>query len=413
MRLTPTNYRPLFLWKLLVLSCFSIRSAVYARPLDKPQANRANHTLQTGPAAGANLVWTTCTTGTILNSSITGTATYVFGPSDCDGNGFTAISEASGASATSPARVLIGAVSGNNVLRFDRGGSTAVFTKGHLKSTAGDLFKLTNLTVYPTNAGSQTLTITAYKGGVAVSGSTITINYVSTTPIHGTTLTTVDFGTHYNNIDEIQMTTSTSLGGVALDDIQTAVALPVAFSYFSGRAEGSQVLLNWGTALEANVKNFEIERSVDGSTFLLRGTADSKAPGGNSSSPLDYSYTDILSPVLPDVLFYRLKESDLDGKNIYSPVLKINIASGNQGLSIYPNPFRHQVTIAVESPGEDKAVIIVADLGGRRLLKQICPLQKGSNIVPLSTLSRLEKGMYLFTISTGLKKQTVALMKTE
>ena len=412
MRLTYTLYSKILSWQLLLLSCFCIQVSGMG-PLDKPEAGRRSRRLQAGPAAGANLTWTACTSGTVLNSSAAGTATYTFGPSDCDGNAFTAISEASGASASSPARVLIGALSGNNYLRFDRGGATAVFTKGHLKSTAGDLFKLTSLTIYPTNAASQTLTVTAYKAGVAVSGSTITINYVTSTPIHATTLTATDFGTNYNGIDEIQMTTSTTVGGVALDDIQTAAALPVTFSYFNGRADGQNVLLNWGTALESNVKNFTIEQSVDGSIFAPRGIVDSKAIGGNSASPLNYSYTDVLSVTSPIALLYRIKESDLDGRFIYSPVLKIDAATSSAALSIYPNPFRQQVIIAVTSPEQDKAVITVTDLAGRRLVEQVSALQKGSNILYLSALSQLGKGTYLFSISTSRQKQTVPLQKIE
>ena len=400
MRIVYTIFRPLFLGPLLLLLTFSIDTMATARA---PLA---------GPAAGVNLTWTSCSSGTILNTSSTGTATYTFGSGDCDGNGFTAISEGTGATVASPIRVLIGATSGNNILRFDRGGTVAVFTRAHLKSTAGDAFMLTNLTIFPTNINSQTLTVTAYKGGVAVPGSTITINYVTSTPIHATTLTAADFGTNYNNIDEIQATTSTGLG-LALDNIQTAAALPVTFTYFNGRAEGNNILLNWGTATESNVKNFEIERSADGSTFLPQGRVDSKAIGGNSVSPLDYSYTDVLNGLAPAALFYRLKESDLDGRPNYSSVLKMTPSGTGLSLAVYPNPFRQQVTITAESPLADKAVITVTDLSGRKLLEQVSALQKGSNILSLSALSQLGKGMYLFTIATGQQKQTIGLIKLE
>ena len=428
MRLAYNTIRPLFLGSLLLLLLtfrFDTTTAA-ARPLNKsdaggvhrslsagPAANHLARAAQAGPAAGANLTWTSCTTGTVLNTSSTGTATYTFGAGDCDGNGFTAISEGTGTTVASPIRVLIGATSGNNILRFDRGGTVAVFTKAHLKSTAGDAFKLTSLTIFPTNLNSQTLTVTAYKGGVAVPGSTITINYVTSTPIHATTLTATDFGTNYNNIDEIQATTSTGLG-LGLDDIQTASAvLPVTFTYFNGRTEGNNILLNWGTATESNVKNFEIERSADGSTFLPEGRVDSKAIGGNSVSPLDYSYTDVVNGLVPAALFYRLKESDLDGRSNYSPVLRMTPSVTGLSLSVYPNPFRQQVMITAESPLADKAVITVTDLSGRKLLEQVSALQKGSNILSLSALSQLGKGMYLFTIATGQQKQTIGLIKLE
>ncbi|HEX9513425.1 MAG TPA: T9SS type A sorting domain-containing protein, partial [Puia sp.] len=271
-----------------------------------------------------------------------------------------------------------------------------------------------NLTVYPGNNASQTLTVTAYKAGTAVSGSLITINYTPSTPLHGTTLTTADFGSNYDNIDEIQVTTSTGIG-ISLDNIQTttAIVLPVTFLYFNGQTDGRKILLNWGTATESNVKNFEIERSVDGSVFLPRGITDSKAIRGNSASTLNYSYTDHLYPASPFSLFYRLRESDLDGRFTYSPVLTIGAPPGSLSLSVYPNPFRQQVTITLESPAADKAVITVTDMAGKRVLEQVSPLQKGSNLLSLSALSQLGKGMYLFTIVTGQQKQAIELVKIE
>jgi hypothetical protein len=404
-----------FLWQLFFLSCFYMQAAANPGPVDNPDAGRLHRALQAGPAAGVNITWTSCVAGTTLNISSSGSASYTFGPSDCDGNGFTAIAEATGVNPNSQARVVIGSTSGNNVLRFDRNltsGTPAVFIASHLKSTAGDLFKLTNLTVFPPNNNNQTLTVTAYKAGVAVSGSTITINYVSSTPLHGTTLTSTDFGINYDNIDEIRATSSTNIG-ILLDNIQTATALPVTFLYFNGQADGSNVLLNWGTATESNVKNFEIERSADGTIFLSRGMIGSKAIGGRSSSPLNYSYTDIIDATSPFSLFYRLKESDLDGRPTYSPILKIDRTSGSSGLSVYPNPFSQQVTVTIASPVTDKAAITVTDISGRHVLEQVSPLQKGSNILPLSALSQLGKGIYLLTIVTGQQKQTVELMKVE
>lgn len=411
MRLTYTRYSKILSWQLLLLSCFYIQVSGMG-PLDRPEASLRSRRLQAGPAAGANITWTSCTSGTVLNSNAAGNASYTFGASDCDGNAFTAICEATGTTAASLARVIISSISGNNILRFDRSGTLATVTKARLKSTAGDLFQLTNLTVFPVNTGNQTLTVTAYKAGVAISGSAITINYVSSVPIHGTTLTSADFGTFYNSIDEVQVTTNLAFG-VSMDNIQTAVALPVTFSYFNGRADGQNVLLNWGTALESNVKNFTIEQSVDGSIFAPRGTVDSKAIGGNSASPLNYSHTDVLSVTSPLALLYRIKESDLDGRFIYSPVLKIDAATSSAALSIYPNPFRQQVIISVTSPEQDKAVILVTDMAGRRLIEQVSTLQKGSNILSLPAMSLLGKGAYLFSISTSRQRQTVQLEKIE
>ncbi|MHA4808253.1 T9SS type A sorting domain-containing protein [Flavitalea flava] len=418
MRLTYTTIRgDLFLLLILSLCCFYSSSSANRIPDNRNRSGHpgmADHVFA-GPASGVNFTWNTCTAGTLLNSSAAGTATYTFGPGDCDGNAFTAICECTGASANSQARVLISITSGNNILRFDRNviiPPAATFTKARFKSTAGDAFKLTNLTVFPVNSASQTMTVTAYRNGVAVTGSAITINYVTSIPIHGTTLTSTDFGSNYDNMDEIQVTTSTGIG-VSLDNIQTsnAVILPLSLLDFSGRQEGKSVLLNWSTASEENTLYFEIQRSLNDSAF----SPLAKVPAaGNSSGALHYNYTDNLpfsTAISGKAYLYRLKMADLDGKFTFSPVVAINTLPSVSGLTVGPNPFIQQVTILFGSFEPDNAVFTITDRSGRRLSARTFPIQKGNNKITLSGLGQLGRGIYLLTMTTKGQTQTVELIK--
>ena len=269
------------------------------------------------------------------------------------------------------------------------------------------------LNLIPNNPGTLVdITLTGYKSGSPVAGAVKTI-----TGIHTATWTLFDVTAlpGFTGVDEFRFTqaasTSTQISSMFIDEIALPTTpLPLTLTDFSGRLEGSNVQLDWTTALEQNTSYFEIQRGTDGTTY----TPISKVPAaGNSSLPLHYSYTDPLPSVTDHYYFYRLRMADLDGRSTYSPVLNIEAAATNTGLSVYPNPFRQQVTVTVESSVPDKAVISVTDMSGRRLLEQVSALQKGTNILLLSAVSRLEKGLYLFTIATGRQKQTVALVKIE
>lgn len=427
MRLTSTTIRrklfflPALALSLLSLCCICYKASAEGAKKRKHIHNKPVDQLFKGPASGVNITWTSCTAGTVFSSSPAGLASYTFGPSDCDGNGFTAISEATGTSVNSQARVLIGLNNGNNRLRFDRSalsGTPATFTKGHFKSTAGDRFKLTNLTVIPINNTSQTLTVTAYNGGVAVTGSLLIINYVAgTAPAHPTILTTTDFGTHYDNIDEIQLTSSLGVG-ILIDNIQTAAAvlLPLRLLDFTGRQEGNSVLLNWSTGSEENTSYFEVQRSVNNSAYAPLAKI---AAAGNSNITVYYDYIDTLNLIANasgttstgTVYQYRLKMADLDSRFTFSPVVAIIAPPARSTLTIGPNPFSQQITVLFGSPEQDNAVFMITDQRGRKVSTWTLPIQKGNNTITLSGLGQLEKGIYFLSMTARGQTRTVKLMK--
>ncbi len=80
--------------------------------------------------------------------------------------------------------------------------------------------------------------------------------------------------------------------------------------------------LIWSTASETNNDYFTIERTKDGIVYDAVGTVDSKAPGGNSTQTLTYSFTDNSFPKEESannaVFYYRLKQTDFDGNYTYS-----------------------------------------------------------------------------------------------
>jgi hypothetical protein len=366
------------------------------------------------PAVGANVSFTSCTVPKVLNTSSTGNATYTFGPGDCAGNGFTAVTVATGENTNSLAEVYLVNYASVNMLRFARtvvSGTPASVVEGRLFSTSGVKFQLTSITIYPINANSQTLTVTAYSGGVAVSGSTITINYTMTAPGHGTTLTSTDFGSHYNNIDEIDVASSTTFG-VAISNIQTAtpVALPLTLTDFSGQRSGNDVLLQWTTASEQNTSHFDIQRGIDGIDYNSVGAV---AAAGNSNVQLHYSYTDPLPATAASQYFYRLQMVDLDGNFTYSPVLRITGSTQTPVIQVYPNPFRNQTQLVFNSPSAGTAQLTVTDMAGRLLLTGSLPVPQGNTVIPIPMLATLPKGVYALRIVFGGTNKSQLIVKTQ
>jgi uncharacterized repeat protein (TIGR03803 family) len=131
----------------------------------------------------------------------------------------------------------------------------------------------------------------------------------------------------------------TSNGGNAYGDLMDinstrSAILPVELIYFKGhvlaRNEGTEGgnLLTWQTASEINSAYFDIERSANLATNDFEKIGQIQA----SNKPNTYQFTD-KQPFR--TTYYRLRQSDKDGKIHFSKIIALSLKSSN-GLKIYP-----------------------------------------------------------------------------
>ncbi len=77
----------------------------------------------------------------------------------------------------------------------------------------------------------------------------------------------------------------------------------------------------FSTNYETNVLNFQIEKSINGVKFDIIQTIN--ATGNASSTLQNYSYNDV-SPQNINVVYYRIKQIDSDGRYSCSNIVKVN-----------------------------------------------------------------------------------------
>lgn len=141
------------------------------------------------------------------------------------------------------------------------------------------------------------------------------------------------------------------------------VSLPVELLSFTGQLKGQYVELKWKTAQEVNSAWFEVERSVDGNHFIYRGKLSA---AGNSSYERDYLFNDTGLPERR--LFYRLKQTDIDGKLAYSNTISLD-NSMPSGVTVYPNPVTSFLKIKLPI-GSATGKLVLLDATGR-LVRQL------------------------------------------
>jgi len=136
-----------------------------------------------------------------------------------------------------------------------------------------------------------------------------------------TTITSTYTGTGY-----FQIWTKTVYGGptsVYLDDLtiyeSSPVGLPIELLYFKVMRDNLLNKLFWSTASENNNDFFTIEKSINGSDWEI---IDRQNGAGNSSIQLNYYFLD--QSVESLINYYKLKQTDYDGKFKYSDIISID-----------------------------------------------------------------------------------------
>jgi len=134
------------------------------------------------------------------------------------------------------------------------------------------------------------------------------------------------FYSTYDGLGYFQIKIGTVYGGPAsvyLDDItiyeSPPIALPIELLYFKGLNDDNTNKLYWSTASERNNDYFTIEKSYDGYIFK---DIDYIVGAGHSTHQLFYEYHD--SNIQPFITYYRLKQTDYDGKSESSEIISID-----------------------------------------------------------------------------------------
>lgn len=168
-------------------------------------------------------------------------------------------------------------------------------------------------------------------------------------------------------------------------------SLPVVLKNFSATQRNSKAVLTWETEIETNNTGFEIQRRLAGkSQYETVAFVDSKAPGGNGNN---YSYSFNDGTTLPKgVTYYRLRQVDLDGKSTYSEIKSVRTGNGNLTISVYPNPSRGTVNVAIPE-SSSKMDVSLDDYTGKSI-------QRWSGISARNLqLNNLKPGVYMLRIN--------------
>lgn len=213
------------------------------------------------------------------------------------------------------------------------------------------------------------------------------------------------FTSNSNTIHFTQVIDDSGCPNTGSPDLQTIVVnsvscatLPVTLLNLSASPDGNKIRVSWTTTTELNNRGFDVERSVDGTTWTSVGFV---AGVGNTTIPTTYHFTD--HNLESRRYFYRLKQVDFDDRYKYSTVVSA-VVGGRAEYSLgqnYPNPFTNQTTIQFVLPQREDVLLSVHDAGGK-LVKMLVRGVKdaGTHAVNFNQGS-LARGIYYYKIVAG------------
>lgn len=166
---------------------------------------------------------------------------------------------------------------------------------------------------------------------------------------------------------------------------------------FDGAVANSNVKLNWELTFANNYKNVVLEKSNTSSNFsaIMEYSLDGIENEGNK-----FSYTD--NNLSGDMVFYRLKATDMSGKVEYSNILSFRMsANTKKELKLYPSVINSYTTMNINVAERTGAVLQVTDISGRTVKQQHVMLNAGTNSITVNGFERFLKGNYIVSIKTS------------
>jgi hypothetical protein len=169
--------------------------------------------------------------------------------------------------------------------------------------------------------------------------------------------------------------------------------LPVELTNFQSDCKIEGMILSWQTASEINNDYFEILKSADGLSFNLLATIQGS---GNSSSIIDYEYTDIVGSA--SAAFYKIVQVDFDGTSKeYNPIQSSPcISSGNINVYAVETGF---INVDITTLDDNDIDIRLYDMLGKEInIENIYSVSEGFNKLKIN-YSDVAFGNYMLVVN--------------
>lgn len=207
-------------------------------------------------------------------------------------------------------------------LRWTKNGFSAgtIDTQVKLYETANQIEFIYNRGSYQSFSNSTSIGASIGLSG-ATSGDFISISDLKASPTKSTSVETTTIGASPTNLMPLTIAQANVAipNGTLFRFTPPAVALPIELISFTGTTQNNVNTLMWVTASERNNAYFTLERTLNGTDFEVIANINGS---GNSQEMNEYM---VIDPIYNESInYYRLKQTDFDGKFKYTDLISID-----------------------------------------------------------------------------------------
>lgn len=194
--------------------------------------------------------------------------------------------------------------------------------------------------------------------------------------------------------DAANYVTSNAVNARELNELAIAnilIPLPVQWGTVQAFRTRQHTIISWQTKQEQQVKSFTVERSMDGITWHV---VVANIPAKNSTLGGLYKATDL--QYQPAQVYYRIKQTDLNGQHNFSNIVTVDAVDVQQvKMVLFPNPVTDGFKITNTGTDAVKTVTLYSSTG---------TLLRSWPQAALYSLSGQKPGIYLLAVTTEQKQ---------
>ncbi|HEY5367688.1 MAG TPA: T9SS type A sorting domain-containing protein [Hanamia sp.] len=257
-----------------------------------------------------------------------------------------------------------------------------------------------NYLIQPQNNTALNATLRFYYLDAELNGNDATaLNLWKSTD--GITWTFIGADTRDTSEHYVEKSGITDLSYWTLADIDNP--LPLTLISFSAVCVSNYTLIEWKTGVESMLKDFLVQRSMNGTDWSTLGTVGAL----NAASGAQYSFKDAAPQAN---CFYRLRIEDQDGKVTYSPVFRGGCSDITLPFLVYPNPVVSQAVAKISLRQAATGKVQVLSISGQSLYEAEWRLQAGLNELAIP-VSGWPSGSYLVRLVLSGGVQSTQFIK--
>ena len=164
-------------------------------------------------------------------------------------------------------------------------------------------------------------------------------------------------------------------------------------------------IVTWTTSNQINT--YEIEISTDGRKFTSAGKSTQTNASGSTSAKHEYQHN--TDKALTGTVYYRIKETDPQGKITYSEIRTVNLDKNGLSNTLYPNPAVNAVNILLDRTVQGEVEVSLVNTVGQTLFTKLYRLDNVNNF-NVQWSSTVQPGVYYLKVK-DVQAQTQKISK--